>query len=79
MQTLSRNEQSDLGLHCLPEHVWPTIRVKLTIIIRMDITVLRVTSILTCNKVSISVRTGDGRVVQWSWVNFQCQGVLQFG
>ena len=45
MQTLSRNEQSDLGLHCLLEHVWPTIRVKLRIIIRMDITVLRVTSI----------------------------------
>ena len=20
-----------------------------------------------------------GRVVRWSWVNFQCQGVLQFG
>ena len=22
---------------------------------------------------------GDGRVVQWCWVNFQCRGVLQFG
>ena len=22
---------------------------------------------------------GDGRVVRWSWVNFQCRGVLQFG
>ena len=22
---------------------------------------------------------GGGRVVQWCWVNFQCQGVLQFG
>ena len=23
--------------------------------------------------------TGDGRVVRWCWVNFQCRGVLQFG
>ena len=23
--------------------------------------------------------TGGGRVVRWSWVNFQCRGVLQFG
>ena len=22
---------------------------------------------------------GGGRVVRWSWVNFQCRGVLQFG
>ena len=22
---------------------------------------------------------GDGRVVRWCWVNFQCRGVLQFG
>ena len=22
---------------------------------------------------------GDGRVVRWCWVNFQCLGVLQFG
>ena len=21
---------------------------------------------------------GDGRMVLWSWVNFQCRGVLQF-
>ena len=24
-------------------------------------------------------KAGDGRVVRWSWVNFQCWGVLQFG
>ena len=23
--------------------------------------------------------SGGGRVVRWYWVNFQCQGVLQFG
>ena len=23
--------------------------------------------------------SGGGRVVRWSWVNFQCRGVLQFG
>ena len=23
--------------------------------------------------------TWGGRVVRWSWVNFQCRGVLQFG
>ena len=23
--------------------------------------------------------TGGGRVVRWSWVNFQCRGVLHFG
>ena len=22
---------------------------------------------------------GGGRVVRWSWANFQCRGVLQFG
>ena len=22
---------------------------------------------------------GGGRVVRWSWVNFQCRGILQFG
>ena len=22
---------------------------------------------------------GDGRVVRWCWVNFQCRDVLQFG
>ena len=22
---------------------------------------------------------GDGRVVRWSWENFQCRGALQFG
>ena len=22
---------------------------------------------------------GGGRVVRWSWVNFRCRGVLQFG
>ena len=30
---------------------------------------------------SFSLSLGDrgGRVVRWSWVNFQCRGVLQFG
>ena len=23
--------------------------------------------------------SGEGRMVRWSWVNFQCRGVLQFG
>ena len=27
----------------------------------------------------LSPSLGGGRVVQWSWVNFQCRGVLQFG
>ena len=26
-----------------------------------------------------TVCQGGGRVVRWSWVNFQCRGVLQFG
>ena len=25
------------------------------------------------------IKLGGGRVVRWSWVNFQCRGVLQFG
>ena len=28
---------------------------------------------------SFSLPLGGGRVVRWSWVNFQCQGVLQIG
>ena len=27
----------------------------------------------------LSPTLGGGRVVRWSWVNFQCRGVLQFG
>ena len=27
----------------------------------------------------IQIAGGGGRVVRWSWVNFQCRGVLQFG
>ena len=27
----------------------------------------------------LSLGEGDGRVVRWCWVTFQCQGVLQFG
>ena len=27
---------------------------------------------------SILINMGDGRVVRWCWVNFQCRGVLQF-
>ena len=30
-------------------------------------------------KVCASQIHGGGRVVRWSWVNFQCRGVLQFG
>ena len=26
-----------------------------------------------------SLGDGDGRVVRWSWINFQCRGVLHFG
>ena len=28
---------------------------------------------------SSTIQDGGGRVVRWSWVNFQCRGVLQFG
>ena len=27
----------------------------------------------------LQVLVGGGRVVRWCWVNFQCQGILQFG
>ena len=30
-------------------------------------------------KISMPIKLGGGRVVQWSWENFQCRGVLQFG
>ena len=32
-----------------------------------------------CTGGSTSKYGGGGRVVRWSWVNFQCRGILQFG
>ena len=37
------------------------------------------TLIYLFSPLSPSLRDGGGRVVRWSWVNFQCRGVLQFG
>ena len=33
----------------------------------------------TCLQTTNLLCDGGGRVVRWSWVNFQCRGVLQFG
>ena len=36
------------------------------------------TLIYSFSPLSPSLGRGGGRVVRWSWVNFQCRGVLQF-
>ena len=37
------------------------------------------TLIYPLSPLSPSLWEGDGRVVRWCWVNFQCRGVLQSG
>ena len=37
----------------------------------------RLIRLTDCPDMTLDV--GGGRVVRWSWVNFQCRGVLQFG
>ena len=33
---------------------------------------------IIAHKLGLHDGRGDGRVVRWCWVNFQCRGVLQF-
>ena len=62
----------------LSPFLWETARYRLKYCLKGPLNPKQPTKSLRLRSQS-ALNIGDGRVVRWCWVNFQCRGVLQFG